>query len=449
MAWFSKKLVMKQYVLAFLLSIVALMTVFESQAVVLQVTPDTLATSLIKAQDGDVLVMTKGLYTGPIVLKKSLTLKGEQGAVIDGNRIGNTIEVLAPDSVVSGLKIINSGQDLSQQNSGVFVNKTAHNTVIENNILQDNLIGVYLWGPKNAVVRNNHIEGLQVLQVNDRGNGVQLWNTPGSIVENNTILFGRDGIFTTTSKKNIFRNNIFEKTRFAIHYMYTNNSEVSGNISRGNDVGYALMFSKKLKITNNQSINDKEHGFALNYANSSLFKGNRVENGGVKCVFIYNSNKNRFVQNHFEGCQIGIHFTAGSEKNTVSENAFISNQHQVKYVGTRHLDWSENNRGNYWSDNPAFDLNGDNIADSVYRPNDVLDQVIWAYPSAKLLINSPAMEILRWSQSQFPSLQPGGVFDSAPLMTPPLIDQISLNSDPLNFDPLNSGPLNSDMETNP
>ena len=27
--------------------------------------------------------------------------------------------------------------------------------------------------------------------------------------------------------------------------------------------------------------------------------------------------------------------------------------------------------GNYWSDNPSFDLNGDGIADSPYRPNDL------------------------------------------------------------------------------
>ena len=57
MAWFLKKLIMKQYVLAFLFSTVVLMTMFESQAVVLQVTPETLTTSLTKAQDGDVLLL--------------------------------------------------------------------------------------------------------------------------------------------------------------------------------------------------------------------------------------------------------------------------------------------------------------------------------------------------------------------------------------------------------
>jgi nitrous oxidase accessory protein len=145
--------------------------------------------------------------------------------------------------------------------------------------------------------------------------------------------------------------------------------------------------------------------------------GERV--GPEKCVFIYDTNSNRFENNWFEGCEIGVHFTAGSEGNTITGNAFVNNANQIKYVGTRHLDWSRDGRGNYWSDNPAFDLNGDGIADTAYRPNDLVDRVLWTAPAAKLLINSPAVQVIRWAQAQFPALLPGGVIDSHPLMTPP------------------------------
>ena len=80
-----------------------------------------------------------------------------------------------------------------------------------------------------------------------------------------------------------------------------------------------------------------------------------------------------------------MHFTAGSEGNEITGNAFVNNRNQVKYVGSRFLDWSKDGRGNYWSDNPAFDLNGDGIADSPYRPNDVMDKVLWTVPNAKIL----------------------------------------------------------------
>ena len=162
-------------------------------------------------------------------------------------------------------------------------------------------------------------------------------------------------------------------------------------------------------------------GLLFNYANSSDIAGNVVLKAGDRCVFLFNANKNRFRNNRFEGCDTAIHFTAGSERNLIFGNAFINNRTQVKYVGTRHLDWSAKGRGNYWSDNPAFDLDGDGLGDIAYRPNDLVDQVLWTAPSAKLLLNSPAVQVIRWAQAQLPVLSPGGVVDTAPLMTPPAI----------------------------
>jgi nitrous oxidase accessory protein len=36
-------------------------------------------------------------------------------------------------------------------------------------------------------------------------------------------------------------------------------------------------------------------------------------------------------------------------------------------------------------------------------------------------LDSPAARVVRWAQSQFPAIHPGGVIDSAPLMSPPRI----------------------------
>jgi nitrous oxidase accessory protein len=47
-----------------------------------------------------------------------------------------------------------------------------------------------------------------------------------------------------------------------------------------------------------------------------------------------------------------------------------------------------------------------------------MDQVIWRAPAAKLLLNSPAVQIVRWAQARFPAIHPGGVIDTAPLMKP-------------------------------
>jgi nitrous oxidase accessory protein len=382
---------------------------------------DALRKAVAAAPAGTVLRLAAGIHAGPVTIERPLILDGEDGAVVQGTGEGKVITVSAPDVGIRHVTVRGSGASLFGMDSGIFLDKAAERAVVEDDRLDANLIGVYVWGAKDARVRHNSIRGRDDLRLAERGNGVQVWNAPGAIVEGNDIARVRDGIFTTTSRRNAFRDNRFSDLRFGVHYMYTNESEVSGNVSTGNHAGYAIMYSDRLTIRNNRSDGDRDHGFLFNFVNFSRIDGNAVVHGGDKCVFIFNANGNRFHDNWFEGCRIGIHFTAGSERNEIAGNAFVANRTQVMYVGTRNLDWSVAGRGNYWSDNPAFDLNGDGIADTAYRPNDVVDQVVWRYPAAKLLLNSPATQIVRWAQSQFPALHPGGVIDTAPLMTPPAV----------------------------
>ena len=116
---------------------------------------------------------------------------------------------------------------------------------------------------------------------------------------------------------------------------------------------------------------------------------------------------------------MGIHFSGAAEGNVIRENAFVNNQTQIKYVGTRFMDWADGGKGNYWSDNSAFDLDGDGIADTAYKPNNITDQILWRAPSARLLMNSPAVSIVKWAQKEFPAIMPGGMTDSRPLMVMP------------------------------
>ena len=390
-------------------------------AAVIEVSPGegSLQAALDAAPSGAVLRLAPGIYPGPIVIDRPLALEGLPGAILDGSGRGRVLSVAAPDVVVRGLTVRNSGTSLAETDAGIFLDKPAKGALIEGNRLENNLFGIYLHGARNALVRGNEVIGNRDLRMSERGNGIHLWAARGSVVKGNTVRYGRDGIFVTTSRKNAFRGNSFRDLRFAIHYMYTHDSEVSGNVSHDNHVGYALMYSDRLRVFDNRSTGDRDHGFLFNFTNKSRIERNLVRAGRDKCVFLYNANRNLLSGNLFEGCAIGIHFTAGSEGNRIAGNGFVGNATQVKYVGTRHVEWSADGVGNYWSDNPALDLDGDGIGDVPYRPNDLVDQVVWRHPLAKLLLTSPSVRILRWAHDRFPSVYPGGVIDSAPLMRPP------------------------------
>lgn len=402
-------------VLAFALSVTGA-TAMAAERVVMP-GPGALAGAIVNAQAGDVLRLEPGRYSGPVVIDRPLTLTGGDGVVVDGAGKGTVITVAAPGVTIDGLTVTGSGAAASTLDAGIKLLKGGDGAVVSNNILKDNLVGIDVHGARDARVRGNSITGRRHHRMNARGNGIYVWNSPGLIVEENDVRYGRDGIFVNTSRKNIFRNNRFRDLRFAVHYMYANDSEVSGNRSTGNHLGYAIMYSKKVRIVGNVSEGDRDHGVMLNYTNDSLVEGNLVR-GAEKCTFIYNANRNRLLGNRYEGCGIGVHFTAGSERNQIAGNSFVSNRVQVKYVGSRWIEWSLEGRGNYWSDNAAYDVNGDGIGDTPHRPNDIMDHVLWRQPAAKLLLGSPAVQLVRWSQKAFPALMPGGITDSHPLMRP-------------------------------
>ena len=392
-----------------------------SQAAVIQIGAGAdLQAAIDQAQAGDTLRLAAGSYQGKIVINKPLTLEGgdKRDAIIQGDRTGRTITVAAPHVTLKHLTVTKSGISLPNMDAGIFLDKAADAAhIVENNIL-DNSVGVYLWGAPNALVERNTIIGNKELRENERGNGVTVWNAPNSKVIYNDISHGRDGIFSNASNFNTFSHNHFHDLRYGVHYMYTNDSQIEGNIVSNSKIGYAIMFSTNIKLRDNVSYNNIDQGIMLNYANDSIIDGNAVEKS-PKCVYLYNANNNQFTRNHFEGCEMGIHFSGAAEGNTIRENAFVNNHIQIKYVGTRFMDWAEGGKGNYWSDNSAFDLDGDGIADTAYKPNNITDQILWRAPSARLLMNSPAVSIVKWAQKEFPAIMPGGMTDSRPLMVMP------------------------------
>ncbi|WP_298448991.1 nitrous oxide reductase family maturation protein NosD [uncultured Marinobacter sp.] len=352
--------------------------------------------------------------------------------LIDGGGAGNGVVIGAEDVTLSGCRIRNWGTDLNQLNAGVFVKREARGATVENSDLQGTAFGIWLDAAPDVTVRNNTIRGDATVRPNDRGNGIHLFNTTGALIEGNDIRQTRDAIYIETANRNRIRNNTMADLRYGIHYMYSMDNLLEGNVTRGTRTGYALMQSKRLTVINNRSENDENYGILMNFITQSVLRGNVVsgvsqgQTAGVsvsgaegKAVFIYNSLYNTFEDNVFRDSGVGIHLTAGSEDNDVFRNAFINNQRQVKYVALRTQEWSKDGVGNYWSDYLGWDRNQDGVGDVPYEPNDNVDRLLWTYPEAKILMFSPAVDTLRWVQEAFPVVKAAGVKDSYPLMSPP------------------------------
>lgn len=396
----------------------------------------TLQAQIDTATTGAVLVLEPGVYAGSVVIDRPLTLKGMPGAIIDAGGRGDVIRVQAEDVRIQGLHLRNSGFNLTHMNAGVYGDRGAHNLYVEGNIMENVAFGLWLWHLHGPRVINNRIHGNPGVRSQDRGDGIRLFNVEDGLVAGNEIRDVRDGVYIDTSRHVEFRGNRFSHLRYGIHYMYSHHGRIVDNYTTETRSGYALMTSNHLEVIGNRSERDRNYGFLLNFVNHTVLADNVVDRvtgwagastreHGVtlgsegKAIFIYNSHSNEIRENVFANSEIGIHLTAGSENNRIHGNSFINNRAQVMYVANRRQDWSHDGRGNYWSDYLGWDLTGDGIGDQPYEPNDAVDRLLWMYPMARVLMNSPSVHLLRWVQRAFPILRPPGVQDSAPLMRPP------------------------------
>ncbi|UGB37410.1 nitrous oxide reductase family maturation protein NosD [Frateuria soli] len=394
---------------------------------------DLLEQVVAAAPAGATVRVPAGVHAVHLKLERPITLVGEPGAILDGGGRGDVLRISAANVTVRDLIVRRSGTDLTAMNAGIYIERKARDVVIRANRVEASLFGIYLDGASNVRVERNVVRGLRNLRVADRGDGIHLWNDSGCTIEGNDVAGTRDGIYVYVSSGNTIARNLVHGVRYGVHYMYSQHNLLLDNVSRGNLAGYALMASHHLKVIGNSSEDEGSYGFLLNYISHSEVAGNRVyringqsdDAGGTiegtegKGLFVYLSQFNSFHDNLVADSQIGIHVTAGSESNRFRANRFEDNRLQVKYVQNLAQEWSERGRGNFWSDYLGWDLDADGIGDVPFRPNDGVDVLLWKYPSARNLMSSPSVLLMRYVQRAFPVFTPPSVQDSHPLMKAP------------------------------
>jgi nitrous oxidase accessory protein len=393
--------------------------------------------------DGDVVLLSAGRYSGNFIINHAITLIADESdrgqVIIDAQGDGHALLLKNSHITIKNLTIINWGSDLTEQHSGIYSDKKSSHLVIENNQLKGDGFGIWLQKGEHLKVLNNTVEGNLNLRSADRGNGIQLSIVKHVEVRGNEIFNTRDGLYIISSQENIIKNNTMHDLRYGVHYMYSHNNKVLNNTAYNTRAGFALMSSRHLIVDGNSTTDSEDYGFLMNFITSSTISNNIVKNVWTKPenkvlgrdgkgLFVYNSAYNNITGNRIDTAEIGIHLTAGSENTKVYGNSFINNPTQVKYVSNKKQEWSQDGQGNYWSNYLGWDMNNDNIGDVMFEPNDGIDKLVWQYPEMKMLMDSPAIIILRWVQRQFPVLKPPGVKDSFPLMTSPHFHQVDKNT---------------------
>lgn len=391
---------------------------------------DSLQAALDKAKAQDIVKLQPGLYTGNFIISTAITVKGEEGVILDALGKGSVLTVKASKVKIEDLTLQNFGKSLYDWDSGVLIAEGAEGVTLKNLNINGPSFGIRADKTKNLLIEGCVIKGDKKIHVLDRGDGVFFKYVVDSELRNNKVYYTRDGFYFEDCDRIQSHGNYFAGLQYGIHFMYDRDDSAWNNKAEAVRGGYAIMNSDRITLFNNDSSRTIEFGILMNVTNGSKVYGNTVkkavnprgrpelDNEG-KGLFIYGPGKNEVYGNSFADSDIGVSVAMGGEGTLLWENIFSDNHNQVRYVGNGGVEWSKDGKGNYWSNYQGWDLNEDGVGDTPYQPNDSLDRLFWLYPEARFLMESPVVVLLRFLSSQFELDRGKGVTDSHPLMHRP------------------------------
>jgi len=371
------------------------------------------------AHAGDTVHVRAGTYTGNLTLNKQITLEGADHPTLRGEGVASVVTVLADGCVIRGFVIEHSGGDLTREDSGILLKSS--NNRIEDNQLRDILYGVYLYSSHRNVLRRNQIHGRPELEEGDRGAGLHLWNSPDNIIEDNTISEERDGMYIQSCNGNQIRRNRVTNLRYGLHYMFSDRNIFEDNFFSNNVAGAAIMYSNHIEFRRNAFVHNRgfsSFGILFQECNELLAEDNFIVDNATG-IFMEALRKTTFRHNTIANNDVALQMFSSSDANVFTENNFVDNLSPLQLIGrSTTTKWSENGRGNFWSDYDGYDLNEDGRGDVPLKIQNVFESMEGNHPRLRLYLDSPAARAIAVAEKTFPILRGSSEIDEAPLMKP-------------------------------
>jgi nitrous oxidase accessory protein len=369
------------------------------------------------ASNGDLIQVHAGVYTGNLVINKQITLEGIGRPVLRGEGAGSVVTILADGCTVRGFIIEHCGGDLTREDSGVLLKSSAN--LIENNELRDILYGIYLYSSHGNTLRRNQVRGRSELEVGERGAGLHLWNSPDNTIEDNVISEERDGIYIQNCNGNRIRRNRVSDLRYGLHYMFSDRNVFEDNLFSNNVAGAAIMYSNKIEFRRNAFVHNRgfsSFGILFQECNELLAEENFIVDNATG-IFMEALRQTTFRRNTIANNDVALQMFSNSDANVFTENNFVNNLSPLQLIGrSTTTSWSQNGRGNFWSEYDGYDLNENGLGDVPLKIQNVFQYMEGNYPHLRIYLDSPAARAMATAEKTFPILRASSEVDRAPLM---------------------------------
>jgi len=328
------------------------------------------------ASDGDTVFVYNGTYYENIIVKKSITVIGEDRntTLIDGSRIGDVVNITAEKVIINSFTIKNS-----ELNRSTGIRLLSDGITIKNNIISNNYNGIfngyvdYEW-PWGYYPHDNNIIQNNIIRYNLM-DGIQTGGYNNTITEN---------LITTNEYYGIEISNFIsthDPTK-PEHHVCNNTITRNGNSSLGSGIVISWGASNNL-IENNIIQDNRDFGVGIMafYSSNYYDRNNTVKNnyisGGHKGILIYESRFNTISENHISNNTYSILcFNYDAQNNIIfHNNIFDCEDFHAEDIGENVWNLEYPLGGNYWDDyngtdnfhGPNQDIpGGDGIGDTPY-----------------------------------------------------------------------------------
>ncbi len=363
------------------------------------------------APEFSTIQLSKGLYQGNVVIRKSLKILGiESGVIIRGDGKDSVITVEASNVTIEGIEVENSGGEHQTIDSGIAV-KNSQSVRILNNIIRDTLFGVNLEKSNNCTVQGNKISSKD-LSLGLRGDGIRLWYSHSNLIVENSTFQVRDNVFWYSSG-NTIEKNTGRNSRYSLHFMYADRNKVINNDFQDNSVGIFLMFSQGSTLKKNLVGNATGPfgiGIGMKEASDILIEDNEILYNArgfyIDASPYVPGTVNTFKDNLIEFNSVAFHlhgtlYGSNFEDNTIRGNIddVVNDTPESKIELNR---WSRN----YWDNYLGFDRDKDGYGDIPFEQRMYADRLWQHKPAAKIFYASPVLELLNMLWKIMPFSEP-------------------------------------------
>ena len=362
-----------------------------------------------QAEENSILKPPAGVYAGPVVVDKPLTIDGGNGVTIDSGGKGSVIVLDTDGATIKNLHLTNSGESANDVDAGVQVR--GNYNVIKDNVIDDCLYGVDLQQSNNNVVKRNRISSKDKFGLGQKGDSVRLWYSFNNTITDNITTRVRDMVVWYSANNEILRNTGSD-SRYSLHFMYSRYNLVEDNYYNNNTVGIFLMYSDGVIVRNNHiSHASGPTGVGIGFKETSdlIIEGNEIlycASGLYIDVSPFQPDTtNRFSDNLIAYNGIGIRFLNDWHGSIFKRNQFAGNMSQIVVSGGKTANrnvW----QGNHWSDYEGFDRDSDNRGDTPYELYSYADRLWKDVPYAQFFKGSPMLETLDFLERLAPFSEP-------------------------------------------